>query len=100
MNRNDYKDGVYFLEVTTAHTSLSLKGIQINTDSVLGLLTITDQDGTAHNGLVAKAVDSFGLNLTGVTLKSLTKIFAPEGSIITAVTFASGNGIGIITRNR
>ena len=90
--------GVYFLEVTTAHTGLSLSMLQINTDAVFTTLTITDRAGNTYNALLTTST-LYGQNLAARTVSQGSILSAPQGSKYTAVTMSSGTAIGVITKN-
>ena len=85
--------GTYFLEATTPHTAKSFAMIYIVSDAVLTTLTQTNSDGTTEDARTTQ-------NYLAATLTQGTLIAAPKGSWYSAVTFASGTGLGIITRNK
>lgn len=98
-NRMAGTGGVYFCEVTTAHTSKTFHGLLINSDAVFTTLTITDSDGTTYNALLTTS-SQYGQNLAARTVKQGTLLTAPEGSYYSALTMSSGDCIGIITRDK
>lgn len=87
--------GVYFLEVTTAHTGLKLAAIVINSDAVFTTLTITDGT-TNHNALLTTSDKGLGQNLNARTVSAGMVLFAPVGFYYSAVTMSSGNAVGVI----
>lgn len=91
--------GVYFLEVTTAHTTKTFSQLLINTDAVFTTLTITDVAGTTYNALLTTN-SQYGQNLATRTVSQGILLTAPVGSYYSAVTMSSGTAIGIITRSR
>lgn len=80
--------GVYYLQGTTAHTSLTSKNIValwINDDAVF--TTLTDED---DNNIITQA------NLAGRTVGKGALIGCKGGKRFKAVTMSSGSAIGII----
>ena len=100
-DRIDGSGGTYGLEVTTAHTGLSLSQIVANTAATFTTLTITDTDGNTYNALSNKAtVPGYGQNMASFALAAGGMIAAPRGSWYSAVTMSAGTAIGVITRNK
>lgn len=91
--------GAYFLEVTTAHTGLKAKMLQINTDAVFTTLTITDMETSeTYSALDAKSASNpYGQNLAARTVSQGMLIAPPHNCYYSAVTMSSGTAIAINT---
>lgn len=91
--------GIYFLEASTAHTSLKAKMLQINTDAVFTVLTITERpSGTAYSALAAKSASNpYGQNLAARTVSQGMLIAPPSNCYYSAVTMSSGTAIAVNT---
>lgn len=87
INRMSGSQGSYFMEVTTAHTGLSLDSIVIQEDgTVVTVMSGVDSEGTAVNFKTVQNIPA--------ALQQGALLTVPFGSSITAFTATTGSAIG------